>query len=103
EDGIRGFHVTGVQTCALPISAKAMMFLTQGYGQDATEILKGAMFAESYDDMVIIKDIELYSLCEHHMLPFFGKAHVAYIPNGHRSEERRVGKERRTRWRTSRS
>ncbi len=64
-------------------AAKAMMFLTQGYKQDAVEILKSAMFAESYDDMVIIKDIELYSLCEHHMLPFFGKAHVAYIPNGH--------------------
>jgi GTP cyclohydrolase I len=64
-------------------AAKAMMFLTQGYKQDAVEILKEAMFAEDYDDMVIIKDIELYSLCEHHMLPFFGKAHVAYIPNGH--------------------
>ena len=64
-------------------AAKAMMFLTQGYKQDAVEILNGAMFAEDYDDMVIIKDIELYSLCEHHMLPFFGKAHVAYIPNGH--------------------
>lgn len=64
-------------------AAKAMLFLTQGYNQDAVEILKGAMFKEDYDDMVIIKDIELYSLCEHHMLPFFGKAHVAYIPNGH--------------------
>lgn len=64
-------------------AAKAMMFLTQGYKQDPVEILKGAMFKEDYDDMVIIKDIELYSLCEHHMLPFFGKAHVAYIPNGH--------------------
>ncbi len=64
-------------------AAKAMLFLTQGYKQDAVEILKGAMFKESYDDMVIIKDIELYSLCEHHMLPFFGKAHIAYIPNGH--------------------
>ena len=64
-------------------AAKAMMFLTQGYKQDAVEILQGAMFKEDYDDMVIIKDIELYSLCEHHMLPFFGKAHVAYIPNGH--------------------
>ena len=64
-------------------AAKAMLFLTQGYKQDAEKILKGAMFAEEYDDMVIIKDIELYSLCEHHMLPFFGKAHVAYIPNGH--------------------
>ncbi|TDQ31505.1 GTP cyclohydrolase I [Zeaxanthinibacter enoshimensis] len=64
-------------------AAKAMMFLTQGYKQDAEEILRSAMFAEDYDDMVIIKDIELYSLCEHHMLPFFGKAHIAYIPNGH--------------------
>ena len=64
-------------------AAKAMLFLTQGYKQDAREILKSALFAEDYDDMVIIKDIELYSLCEHHMLPFFGKAHVAYIPNGH--------------------
>jgi GTP cyclohydrolase I len=64
-------------------AAKAMLFLTQGYKQDAVEILKGAMFKESYDEMVIIKDIEVYSLCEHHMLPFFGKAHIAYIPNGH--------------------
>jgi len=64
-------------------AAKAMLFLTQGYQQDAAEILKGAMFKEDYDDMVIIKDIEVYSLCEHHMLPFFGKAHIAYIPNGH--------------------
>ena len=63
-------------------AAKAMLFLTQGYKQDAEQILKSAMFKEDYDDMVIIKDIELYSLCEHHMLPFFGKAHVAYIPNG---------------------
>ncbi len=64
-------------------AAKAMQFLTQGYHQDPTNILKSAMFAEDYDDMVIVKDIELYSLCEHHMLPFFGKAHIAYIPNGH--------------------
>lgn len=63
-------------------AAKAMMFLTQGYQQDAASILKSAMFKESYNEMVIVKDIELYSLCEHHMLPFFGKAHIAYIPNG---------------------
>lgn len=64
-------------------AAKAMQFLTSGHCQDPTEILRGAMFAEDYNDMVIIKDIELYSLCEHHILPFFGKAHIAYIPNGH--------------------
>ena len=64
-------------------AAKAMQFLTQGYEQNAEEILKSAMFKETYDEMVIVKDIEVYSLCEHHMLPFFGKAHVAYIPNGH--------------------
>ncbi len=63
-------------------AAKAMQFLTQGYDQDPIEILKSAMFKESYNEMVIVKDIELYSLCEHHILPFFGKAHVAYIPNG---------------------
>jgi len=63
-------------------AAKAMQFLTSGYDLDAAAILKGAMFKEDYDDMVIVKDIELYSLCEHHMLPFFGKAHIAYIPNG---------------------
>ena len=63
-------------------AAKAMLFLTQGYQQDAANILKSAMFKESYNEMVIVKDIELYSLCAHHMLPFFGKAHIAYIPNG---------------------
>ena len=63
-------------------AAKAMQFLTQGYHQDPVEILKGAMFKESYNEMVIVKDIELYSLCEHHILPFFGKAHIAYIPDG---------------------
>lgn len=64
-------------------AAKAMQFLTQGYAQDAAKILKSAMFKESYNEMVIVKDIEIYSLCEHHILPFFGKAHVAYIPNGY--------------------
>lgn len=64
-------------------AAKAMQFLTQGYEEDAADILKSAMFKESYNEMVIVKDIELYSLCEHHILPFFGKAHIAYIPNGH--------------------
>lgn len=64
-------------------AAKAMQFLTQGYAQDARAILESAKFKENYSEMVIVKDIELYSLCEHHMLPFFGKAHVAYIPNGH--------------------
>ncbi|MDF2431985.1 MAG: cyclohydrolase [Mucilaginibacter sp.] len=63
--------------------AKALLYLTQGYDLDAKEILKSAMFKEEYSQMVIVKDIEVYSMCEHHMLPFFGKAHVAYIPNGH--------------------
>ena len=63
--------------------AESMEFLTNGYEKDPAEILKSAMFAEDYSQMVLVKDIELYSLCEHHMLPFFGKAHVAYIPNGH--------------------
>jgi GTP cyclohydrolase I len=63
--------------------AKALLYLTQGYDLDAKEILNSAMFREDYSQMVIVKDIEVYSMCEHHMLPFFGKAHVAYIPNGH--------------------
>ncbi len=62
--------------------AKAMQFLTQGYYADAKEIIQSAMFTENYKQMVLVKDIELYSLCEHHMIPFIGKAHVAYIPNG---------------------
>ena len=63
--------------------AKAMLFLTQGYELDAKKIMKSAVFKEEYSQMVVVKDIEVYSMCEHHMLPFFGKAHVAYIPNGH--------------------
>ena len=62
--------------------AKALQFLTHGYDLDAAEILRSAMFKQEYQQMVIVKDIEIYSLCEHHLLPFFGKAHVAYIPNG---------------------
>ncbi len=62
--------------------AKAMQYLTHGYDLDPAEILRSAMFKEEYSQMVIVKDIEVYSMCEHHMLPFFGKAHVAYIPNG---------------------
>jgi GTP cyclohydrolase I len=63
--------------------AKALQFLTHGYDLNPAEILKSAMFKEEYKQMVLVKDIEVYSMCEHHMLPFFGKAHVAYIPNGH--------------------
>ena len=62
--------------------AKAMQFLTQGYYHDPVEILKSAMFEEDYQHMVLVKDIDIYSMCEHHMLPFFGKAHIAYIPDG---------------------
>lgn len=63
-------------------AAKAMQFLTGGYEMDAVKVLRSALFHENHNQMVIVKDIELYSLCEHHMLPFFGKAHIAYIPNG---------------------
>lgn len=63
--------------------AKALQYLTHGYDLKPDEILRSAMFKEDYSQMVVVKDIEVYSMCEHHMLPFFGKAHVAYIPNGH--------------------
>ena len=64
-------------------AAKAIQYLTQGYDLNPAKVLMSAMFAEEYSEMVIVKDIELFSLCEHHILPFFGKAHIAYIPNGH--------------------
>ena len=64
-------------------AAKAMQFMTQGYEQDPDEVVRSAMFTEDYKQMVIVKDIDFYSMCEHHVLPFFGKAHVAYIPNKH--------------------
>ena len=63
-------------------ASKAMKFLTQGYELDASKVLKSALFKENYSEMVLVKDIEVYSLCEHHLLPFFGKAHVAYLPKG---------------------
>ncbi len=63
--------------------AKSMQFLTQGYSMEPEKIIKSAMFKEEYSDMVIVKNIEIYSLCEHHMIPFFGKAHIAYIPSGY--------------------
>ncbi len=63
--------------------ARSMQFLTKGYEEDGTQILRDAMFKEEYQQMVVVKDIELYSMCEHHLLPFYGKAHVAYIPNGY--------------------
>ncbi|HEX7414190.1 MAG TPA: GTP cyclohydrolase I FolE [Bacteroidia bacterium] len=64
-------------------AAKAIKFLTKGYAENPADILKSAMFKEEYSQMVLVKNIELYSLCEHHLLPFFGKAHIAYIPNGY--------------------
>jgi GTP cyclohydrolase I len=64
-------------------AAKAIQFLTHGYDSKPHEILRSAMFKEDYSQMVVVKDIEVFSMCEHHMLPFFGKAHIAYIPNGH--------------------
>ena len=63
--------------------AKSLLFLTHGYDLDPEQLLRSAMFSEEYSQMVVVKDIEIYSMCEHHMIPFFGKAHVAYIPNGH--------------------
>ncbi|QBN18522.1 GTP cyclohydrolase I FolE [Flavobacterium nackdongense] len=63
-------------------AAKAMLYLTHGYGVNPLEILKSALFTENHQQMIVVKDIEVYSMCEHHMLPFFGKAHIAYIPNG---------------------
>lgn len=71
----------GLQNTPLRV-AKALQFCTQGYDIDPKKIIEGALFNEEYSQMVLVKDIELYSLCEHHLLPFFGKAHVAYIPNG---------------------
>ena len=72
----------GLQKTPLRV-AKSVQFLTQGYAQDPHAILRGALFREEYQQMVIVQDIELYSLCEHHLLPFYGKAHVAYIPDGY--------------------
>lgn len=72
--------------------AKAMQFMTQGYQQNPEEILRSALFKEDYKQMVIVKDIEIYSLCEHHMLPFVGRAHVAYIPNGYITGLSKIGR-----------
>jgi GTP cyclohydrolase I len=72
----------GLDQTPLRVS-KSMQFLTQGYGSDPDQIISQAMFKEDYSEMVIVKDIDVFSLCEHHMIPFFGKAHVAYIPNGY--------------------
>ena len=78
EDTSReGLHLTPIRV------ARSIQFLTQGYEADPAAILNSAKFKEEYQQMVIVKDIELYSLCEHHLLPFYGKAHVAYIPNGY--------------------
>src|SRR5205807_7298718 len=78
--------------------SRALRELTDGYGVDTADIVAGAVFDQDYDEMVLVKDIPFYSLCEHHMLPFFGSCHVGYLPKGRRSEERRVGKGWRKRW-----